>query len=61
MDTLIEQLDTKLRQWNANTAQEVRQRVAEIMDLADHDSLDIGRSRQVEQNVPDMLDEPASR
>ena len=61
MDTLIEQLDTKLRQWNASTAQEVRQRVAEIMDLADHDSLDIGRSRQVEQNVPDMLDEPASR
>lgn len=61
MDRLIEQRDSKLRQWNASTAQEVRQRVTENMDLADHDSLDIGRSRELEQNVLDMLDEPISR
>jgi len=39
----------------------VRQCIAEIIDLADQDTLDVLRSRGVEQDVLDMLDEPATR
>ena len=61
MDTLVEKLDAKLRQWKPDTAEQVRQRVAEIMDVADQDALDIMRSRAVEQEVLDHLDEPTTR
>ena len=61
MDTLVERLDAKLRQWKPDTAEQVRQRVAEIMDLADQDTLDIMRSRAMEQEVLDLLDEPPTR
>ncbi len=61
MDTLVERLDTKLREWTPSTAEQVRQRIAEIMDLADHDALDVGRSRAVEQDVLDLLDESPTR
>jgi hypothetical protein len=61
MDVLAEKLDGKLRQWTAATAEKVRDRVAEIIELADNDSLDIGRSRVVEQEVLDILDAPKAR
>ena len=61
MDALIEKLDTKLRQWKPETAAQVRQFVAEIIDAADQDVLDLMRSRVAEQEVLDLLDEPASR
>lgn len=61
MEALVEKLDTKLREWKPETADEVRQRVAEIIDLADQDALDVVRSRIIEQEVLDMLDEPISR
>ncbi len=61
MDALLETLDTKLRQWKVETAEDVRQRLVEIIDWADRDALDLGRSREVEQAVLDLLDEPASR
>ena len=61
MDALLERLDTRLRQWKPETAEQVRQRVAEIIDLADEDLLDMMRSRTVEQEVLDSLDEPTSR
>lgn len=61
MDTLVKRLDTRLRQWKPDTAKQVRQRVAEIMDLADQDVLDIMRSRAMEQEVLDLLDEPPTR
>ena len=61
MDTLVERLDVKLREWTPSTAEQVRQRIAEIIDLADHDALDVSRSRAVEQEVLDLLDEPATR
>jgi hypothetical protein len=61
MDALAEQLDAKLREWAPETAAQVRQRVAEIMALADQDVLDVMRSRAVEQEVLDLLDAPASR
>jgi chemotaxis protein CheY-P-specific phosphatase CheC len=61
MDALAEQLDAKLREWTPDTAAQVRQRVAEIIALADQDVLDIMRSRTVEQEVLDLLDAPAPR
>jgi hypothetical protein len=61
MDVLAEKLDTKLRTWNPETAAEVRERVAEVIELADSDVLDLMRSRAREQAVLDMLDEPPTR
>jgi len=61
MDTLAERLDAKLREWQPETAAQVRQRVGEIIELADQDALDLMRSRAVEQDVLDMLDEPPTR
>jgi hypothetical protein len=48
MDALLEKLDARLRQWK-------------VIDLADQDILDVVRSRVAEQEVLDLLDEPASR
>jgi hypothetical protein len=61
MDALLEKLDAKLKEWKPETAAEVRQRVAEMMALADQDALDPMRSRAIEQEVLDMLDEPTTR
>ena len=61
VDILAETLDTKLRQWKPDTAEQVRQRVAEIIDLADEDALDVLRSRIVVQEVLDLIDEPTTR
>jgi hypothetical protein len=61
MDALAERLDRKLREWNSETAEQVRNQVVEIIELADEGLLDIVRSRQVEQEVLDLLDEPSSR
>ncbi|MCJ8282167.1 MAG: hypothetical protein MJK14_20615 [Rivularia sp. ALOHA_DT_140] len=41
MDILIEQLNVKLRQWQPDIAQQVRQSIEEIIKLADCDALDI--------------------
>ena len=57
MDSLIEQLNLKLLQWQPEIAQQVRQSVTEIIELADQGVLDISRSRSVEQEVLDLLDE----
>lgn len=61
MDALAEKLETKLRTWRPETAAEVRERVNEVIALADDDALDIMRSRAMEQEVLDMLDEPPAR
>lgn len=61
MDALAARLDEKLREWGPETAEQVRSQIAEIIELADHGLLDIVRSRQVEQEVLDILDEPTSR
>lgn len=58
MDMLVERLDAKLREWEPNIAATVRERILEIIDLADQDALDIMRSRAVEQEVLDLLDGP---
>ena len=54
MDVLAERLDAKLREWEPNIAATVRERILEIIDLADQDALDIMRSRAVEQEVLDL-------
>jgi hypothetical protein len=61
MDALAEKLDEKLRLWKPETAAEVRERVAEVIELADHDVLDLMRSRSAEQEVLDLLDGPTPR
>ncbi|MEH2046743.1 hypothetical protein [Nostoc sp.] len=58
MDALLQELDTKLRQWQLDITQQVRQCLAEIIELADQDALDILRLRLVEQEVLDLIDEP---
>lgn len=61
MDALAEKLDTKLRTWKPETAAEVRERVAEMIELADDDILDLTLSRAREQEVLDILDESLAR
>ncbi len=61
MDALVEQLDVKLREWTPETVVQVRQRVVEIIALADQDVLDVMRSRAIEQEVLDLLDASAPR
>jgi hypothetical protein len=41
----------------AETAKKVKQLVAEIIEFADHDALDLVRSRKVAQEVLDILDQ----
>ena len=61
MDALVEKLDARLREWKPETAAEARERIAEVIELADHDILDIARSRAAEQEVLDQLDEPPTQ
>jgi hypothetical protein len=61
MDLLAERLDRKLREWSPETAEQVRSQVVEIIELADQSLLDIVRSRRVEQEVLDLLDEATTR
>lgn len=61
MEAIADQLEHKLQQWKPETSQKVRALVAEIIEQADHDAPDIGRSRSVEQEVLDLLDEPSTR
>ncbi len=61
MDALVEKLDARLRAWKPETAAEARERIAEVIDLADHDVLELSRSRATEQQVLNLLDEPPAR
>ncbi len=61
MDALLEKLDARLQAWGPETAAEARERIAEVIDLADNDALDLSRSRATEQQVLDLLDEPPAR
>ena len=61
MSPLVQQLAKKLDQWEPEVSEKVESLVAEIMELADAGALELLRSRAVEQEVLDLLDEPASR
>jgi hypothetical protein len=61
MEAIAEKLEAKLHVWEPETSRQVRELVAEIIELADDDALDIGRSRVVEQEVLDTLDAHSAR
>lgn len=61
MDVIAERLDKKLQEWEPEIASQVRTRVSEIIEVADQGLLDVVRSRRVEQDVLDLLDEPSTR
>ena len=55
MDALAEKLDARLREWKPETTAEARERITEVIELADHGAPDIARSRAAEQEVLDLL------
>lgn len=57
MSNLAMELDEKLKHWDPATCQQVENLVSEIIELADSDALDLMRSRTVEQEVLDLLDD----
>ena len=57
MAPIAQELDLKLRTWPVDKASDVEKMVAEIIQLADQDLLQLTRSRAVEQEVLDLLDE----
>lgn len=61
MSPVARQLAEKLDQWEPEVSRKVETLVTEIMDLADTGALELLRSRAVEQEVLDILDEPPSR
>ena len=61
MDALAEKLDARLREWKPETAAQATERIAEIIELAHHDVVDMARSRAAEQEVLDLLDEFPTR
>jgi hypothetical protein len=61
VDPIAEKLNTKLREWKPEISRKVRTVVSDVMDAADNDALDLLRSRGVEQEVLEQLDEPTSR
>jgi hypothetical protein len=61
VDALAERLDSRLREWKPETAAAARERIVEIIALADHDVLDLARSLAAEEEVLDLLDEPTTR
>lgn len=61
MSPLVQQLSEKLDQWEPEVSRKVESLLAEIMDLADAGALELLRSRAIEQEVLDLLDEPPSR
>jgi hypothetical protein len=60
MDAIVEKLDARLSQWKPEISAEVSSLISEVINAAD-DALDLMRSRAVEREVLDSLDEPASR
>ncbi|NJL03175.1 MAG: hypothetical protein HC910_22350 [Spirulinaceae cyanobacterium SM2_1_0] len=58
MDTLAQILDRRLQTWQPAVAEQARQWIAEIIELADRDLLDVARPRHIEQEVLDLIDEP---
>ena len=61
MEALVKQLDAKLRKWQPEMADQVRQCITEIIELADQNALDVLRSRVLEQEVLDIIDAPTTR
>jgi hypothetical protein len=58
MTAIAAKLDSKFQSWTPKTSAAVEVLVNEIIELADNDVLDLARSREVEQEVLNILDEP---
>ena len=58
---IAEQLDHKLVAWKPETAAQVERLVADIIEWTDSDALDLMHTREVEQEVLDLLDENQTR
>jgi hypothetical protein len=58
MDASTEKL---LRTWKPEIAAQVRERVAEVIEFADDNVLEIVRSRAREHEVLDVLDDSSAR
>jgi hypothetical protein len=56
MKPIAQRLDERLKQWDSQVAKEVELRVAEIIEMADRDALDVMCSRELEQQTLDILD-----
>lgn len=61
MRSVAQRLAHKLEEWTPEISREVESVVDEIIELADLKVLDVARSRRVEQEVLDPLDEPLTR
>ncbi len=61
VDAVAEKLDEKLGTWKPEISRKVRAVVSDVIEAADADGLDVLRSRAVEQEVLEQLDEPTSR
>ena len=61
MTAIAEKLDRRLKTWEPDKASAVERLVDEIIALADQDNLGLLRSREVEQEVLTILDEPQGR
>ena len=61
MTAIAEKLDRRLQIWDPDKAAAVERLVNEIISLADQDALGLLRSREVEQEVLNILDEPQAR
>jgi hypothetical protein len=57
MAPIGEKLNNKLNRWPAETAKKVEELIDEIIELADNDTLNLVRSREIEQEVLDIIDE----
>jgi hypothetical protein len=58
MSSIAQKLASKLEEWESEVSREVESLVAGIIELADLNLLDLARSRRVEQEVLDLLNEP---
>ena len=61
MSSVAQKLTSKREEWEPEVSREVESLDAEIIELADLNALDLARSRRVEQEVLDLLDEPIAR
>ena len=58
MTSVARKLDERLQHWDAAKAAAVERMVGDIIAWADADALELMRSRDREQEVLDLLDEP---
>ena len=61
MPSVAQKLASRLEEWEPDVSRQVESLVSEIIELADLNTLDLVRSRRVEQDVLDLLDEPFTR